>query len=110
LIGLILISCPTEVKTSKLEMEPEVRVVVDSLAVEPEDLASTKASKLIVVAEDDFAAGKPFAEMAQWLYDFSEEPKAMKVFPGAYHSMQLFRAEHWQELHELLMNFFETLL
>jgi esterase/lipase len=107
--GMVLISSPTDVTTSKLVEDPELRMVVSTLEVEPEDMASPGYPKLIIVAEEDFAAGRPFAEMAQTLYDISGEPKTIKVFSGSYHSMQLFRSEHWSDLHDLLMDFFEEL-
>jgi len=95
LAGLVLISSPTG--------------GIFTADIYPEDLSSPAYPKLIIVAEEDYALDRPFAEMAQTLYDYAVEPKEIKVFPGSYHSMELLRSEHQEALHALLLDFFEEL-
>jgi esterase/lipase len=96
LVGLVLISCPTD-------------VCCPTLSIQPSDLTRSYP-KLIIAAEDDFANGRPFAQYAQTIYDYSTDPKEIKIFTGPYHSMELFRLEHAEEMNDLLLEFFQGLL
>jgi esterase/lipase len=107
--GLVLVSSPIEITTGTLVEEPELQMIVNTLEIVPEDLKGLNYPILIIVAEDDKAAGRPFAEMAQTIYDFSSEPKEIKVFPGSYHSMELFRSEHGNEINNLIIDFIERI-
>jgi esterase/lipase len=107
--GLVLVSSPIEITTGTLVEEPELQMIVNTLEIVPEDLKGLNYPILIIVAEDDKAAGRPFAEMAQTIYDFSSEPKEIKVFPGSYHSMELFRSEQGNEINNLIIDFIERI-
>jgi esterase/lipase len=103
--GMVLVASPTEITTGTLVEEPELQMIVNALEIFPEDLNGLNYPILIIVAEGDKAAGRPFAEMAQRIYDYSSEPKEIKVFPGSYHSMELLRSEHGDELFNLIFEF-----
>jgi hypothetical protein len=73
-------------------------------------MATLNYPKLFIAAENDFANGRPFAAYAQTIYDYSADPRELMIFSGSYHSMEFFASEHSEELHSLLMDFFENLL
>lgn len=92
--GLVLISSPTSARL---------------LQVESADLLSTAYPKLFIAAEDDLANERPFAAMAAEMYELASEPKQIRIFPGDAHSMELFSSEYAEELHDLLLNWFQGL-
>ena len=94
LVGLITISIPTS--------------AMGTLFVTDEDL-SVSYPKLFIAAKEDFGNNRPFAQYALSLYELSVEPKELKIFSGAYHSMALFDSEHKNELHDLIIDFFGSL-
>ncbi len=98
-VGLVLISCPISVPP-----------IGPGPVVTREDMAPLDYPKLIIAAEDDYKLGRPFAEYARTLYDYSPQPKTLEIYPGRYHSMELFYSEHGNHLHELIMEFFADLL
>ncbi len=75
-----------------------------------EDMAALDYPKLIIAAEDDYKLGRPFAEYARTLYDYSSQPKTLEIYPGRYHSMELFYSGHGNHLYDLNMGFFSDLL
>jgi esterase/lipase len=107
LVGIVLVSAPIEITTGKLIEEPELEMVISKLEITSEDLHDLGFPVLFVAAEEDRAAGRPFAEMARTMYALSTEPKEIVIFPGTDHSMELFRSEHGEELNKLLLEFFE---
>jgi hypothetical protein len=86
---MALISTPTS-------LMPEYKI-------DPENFKSSSYPKLIVVAEEDFRLGCPFAKMAKTIFYFMSEPKQIKTFPGSHHSMKLLHSKYRQELVNLLI-------
>jgi len=96
MVGLALISCPISVSPPLLQITSA-------------DMAPLTYPKLIIAAEDDTAGGRPFATYAQTIYGYSRQPKTLVIYPGPYHSMQLFTSPHGDELHDLLLEFLSEL-
>ena len=94
LVGLITISIPTN--------------AMGDLFVEKKDF-NIPYPKLFIAARDDFGNNRPFAEYAHTLHDLSVEPRKLIIFSGRYHSMALFKSEHREELHDLIIDFFKAL-
>jgi len=107
--GLLVISAPLEVTTGKLIKEPELDMVITKLEVTEDDLHNLGYPILVIAAEEDNAAGRPFAEMARNMYEYASEPKEIVIFPGTEHSMELFRSDHGEEMKKLVFEFFEGL-
>lgn len=109
LVGMVLVSAPTDISTAEIIEEPELEVVLHQLEITAEDLARLGYPILIIAAENDMAAGRSFAEMARAMYGYAADPKEIVIFPGSYHSMDLFRSEYGEEIYKRVYEFFDRI-
>ena len=93
-VGMVLISTPTS---------------AGRLRFDPSDVAGTTYPKLFIAAEKDFGNSRPFAAMAQQMHDAASKPRAIRIYPGAAHSMAMFETDYADKLDELILRFFQEM-
>lgn len=88
LIGLVIISSP--LGSGDIELTSE-------------DFAELTYPKLFIAGDSDFVSGIP--EGIQQMYDWSPEPKEIKIFSSAEHGISFFQSSYANEFTILLTKF-----
>jgi esterase/lipase len=90
--AVVVISSPADL------LEFDFQVTVD-------ELAAITAPKLLIASQDDTIVP---SSATQQMFDLATEPKAIQIYPGSAHGVQLFATEQAADLRQRLLAFVQA--